>query len=218
MNERKTKISIPFFDDFMKNGDMKMLMILLYKYEYTQPTTDKTKPYKVMPKWVYKKYKKEMILQYGKTERTWNRNFKKMIDNGYIEEEGDMYLVYNKSKDSKWFTLIDRDKIVDLLSIDDFKDSEFKSYVIIHAKNYVYKLNTFIETQICLSYFATVLGTNLTNAYRDYIGRREEGSYCEGAGILTKLEENGFIKIKIKKEKSKATNLPNNSYTFFICS
>lgn len=205
-------VALPTYDFAFKNCDYRMLAILLHKFEYTQ--TSKNEPFKMLMKWKYKEHKKQMIKEYGKTDRTWNRNFKKMIEHGFIEEYTDHYKIYNKNKENNADYKLIPYNIIKSFIEDDITNTEIANYVLIYYKCHNYKLETCFLTHIPLIYFAETMGTNISNSFRDYIGDRIEGEYCEGAGVLTKLEENGYIKIKTKKEKSPKGNFNINTYHF----
>lgn len=211
MTSNHKPVALPTYDYAFKNCDYRMLMVLTHKFDYTQPAQDK--PYKILMKWRYKKYKKQMIKEYGKSSRTWDRNFKKMIKNGFIEECEDHYRIYNKNKDNKGYRLIPYEIVKSFIS-ENISNSEIASYLLIFYKTYNYKLEECFSTHIPLVYFAKTLGTNEDNASRDYIGNREVGCYCEGAGILTRLEENGYITIAVKKDKCPVGNFNINNYFF----
>jgi len=212
---KETLIALPITSDFMLYGDMRMISILLYNYDWCKPFSKdengNTKPYKRLSKYDYKNNKRKMIELYGCSSQYWNRQFKKMIELGFIEEDVDHYKVYNKSKDNNWFTLIPRTTIVKAIE-SKLSAKHLKLFIKIFSMSWNTKLKSSFEVQINLAFLSTTIGLNPRNATRDLIGEREVGSYCEGCGLLTKLEEEGFIEIDIRKEQF--TNFNNNKYYF----
>ena len=217
-NYEETLVSLPITPEFMEKGNIRLMMIILYKYDWCKPflkdENNKTKPYKRLGKYEYKKHKKEMIELYGCSPQYWNRQFKKMIELGFIEEEQDYYKVYNKSKSNNWFVLIPRNRVVDIINNKSLSSKHIKLFVKIYRLVWNNKMNMSFEKQINLTLLSSTIGLNPRNATRDLIGEREVGSYCEGCGLLTKLEEEGLIEIKIKKERF--TNFNNNVYYFKV--
>ena len=224
MEEDKNVVYLPTYDYAFKNYNYRLMMILLYDFTYTQPCGDN--PYKRLDKYRYKRFKKEMITKYKKTDRSWNRDFKKMIELGFIKEETDHYKIYNRNPIAndkgryEGFRTFSRSLIEQMIN-DDLTTKEIRAFIFIFYQCYDWKSNSVKEKHIVLEYIAEVFGTSKGHhSFRDYIGYRPcEHNYEyddeKKIGILSRLEEMNYIKIRKQKNKYDNGNFNINNY-FFI--
>lgn len=219
-----SEVALPTYDNAFKNYNYKLAIVLLSKFEYTQPCGDN--PFQRLEKNIYKKYKKKIVEEYGKSERTWNRDFKKMIELGFIEEtkfqDKDCYLIYNKfptrNENGKYYGYkCINVKLLRKMLEDDLDNKLIKAYLLVALKT----SNSFgnFKKHIPLTYMAETFGTNQTNAWRDYIGYRPKEhnyEYEEGKkiGILSQLEELDYIEIETQRGKCPYGNHIQNKYLF----
>lgn len=221
-----SKVALPTYDEAFKNYNYRLAIVLLSKLEYTQPCGDN--PFQRLDKDIYKRNKKKIVNEYGKSERTWNRDFKKMIELGYIKEgkwnDKECYLIYNKyptrndNGNYYGYKTIKANLLRKMIE-DGLESKHIKTYLLIYLKT----CNDFgnFKKHIPLTYFATTFETNITNAWRDYIGYRPKENdyeYEEGkkVGIISYLEELDYVEIKTERGKCSINDIIQNRYLFKV--
>lgn len=205
---KKGEVAMPTYQVALTKGEYVVLSTLLDKKYSTFSTTNKN--CRILLREDYLKYKKEMIAStYDEKEgkktpmsmRTWNRNFRNMLDCGIIEEVKDSkgkvykYHIYNKNEVGSEFVMIESEILAKLKKV--YKSQALKLYCIIRYCCYNKFTKKYdLRKKIDLEYICDKLG--LTNESRKNVSaileELQAGSYIKRYK-MTKMAENGEYKI-----------------------
>lgn len=193
---KKGEVAMPTYKVALTEGEYTVLSTILDDKYSTFSNDNKTR--RILLKEDYKKYKKEMIASTGSDDkkpmstRTWERNFRNMINCGIIEEVKNAsgkiykYYIYNKNEVGKEYVLIESEIISQLKKV--YKSQALKLYCIIRYCCYNKYTKTYDrKVVIDLEYMCNKLG--LTNESRKNV-----------SAVLEELQGANYIRRYTKKK------------------